>query len=132
MGHHRLLLAIVVLAGTGLCSPARGQEDDLTDSIDHAIDRGVTYLTKLSEKKDDSPLKRPGSWALAPGHFWKPVCRPAMIRSKSSRRMSVHRVADMDRVYDAALTLILLDKLADPGDEPFIESLAVRLARGPE
>ena len=41
-------------------------------------------------------------------------------------------VPEMDRVYDLSLSVIFLNKLAEPGDEPLIESLAVRLLASQE
>jgi hypothetical protein len=123
------LLALVVITGAGICPHARGQDADLTDKVSDAIDKGVKYLTKLSEK-DTAVQKRPGLWAL---RAWALLEAGVPAGDATIQKLTAYvraEVPEMHGVYDVALALILLDKLADPADEPFIESLAVRLLAG--
>lgn len=129
MGRCRLTI-LVFLASVGICTQARAQDTDLTDKVNDAIDKGVKYLLKLTDKKDTSPQKRPGAWALRAWALLEagvPAGDPAIKKLAAYVRAAV---PEMKQVYDISLALILLDKLADPGDEPFLETLAVRLLAG--
>ena len=130
MAHRqRFALGVVALLCAGLCPLVEGQGAGLAGKINEAIDKGVKYLKKYTEDGDSS-MKRPGSWAL---RGWALLEAGVPGTDSTVKKLAAYvrkEVPTMDKVYDLSIALIFLDKLADPGDELLIESLAVRLIAG--
>jgi hypothetical protein len=130
MSTQRLRLGIAgLLCLAGACPVAWAQDAELAKQINAAIDKGVAYVKAYS---DDGArgAKRPASWALRGWALLEagvPAGEPAVKKLAGYVRQEV---PELDKVYDLSLSLIFLDKLADPGDEPLIESMAVRLLAG--
>jgi hypothetical protein len=120
---------LAVILGILMCSQALAQDAVLGKKINEAIDKGIVYVKKFSDDGDRGS-KRPATWSLRGWALLEagvPADDPVI---KSQADYVRQEVASMDKVYDVALALLFLDKLADPGDEPLIESLAVRLIAG--
>jgi hypothetical protein len=126
----RLRLGIAgLLWFAGIPAVVRAQDEELAKKIGEAIDRGVAYVKAYSDDRGRG-AKRPASWALRGWALLEagvPAGEPAVKKLADYVRQEV---PEMDRVYDLSLSIIFLDKLADRGDEPLIESMAVRLMAG--
>ncbi len=108
------------------CELVFSQETLIAKKINNAIENGVAYLKDYSEAGEKG-IKRPASWALR-GWALLEAGVPADDRSVTTISEYVRRsVPEIGQVYDAALSIIFLDKVGDPADDPLIESLAVRL-----
>jgi hypothetical protein len=130
MSQHRAPLWIVALwCIAALGPPLRGQDPQLAQKINEAIDKGAAYLKTYSEDGQRG-IKRPASWAL---RGWALLEAGVPAGDAAVKKLVAYvrqEVPEMDRTYDLSLSIIFLDKLGDPGDEPLIESMAVRLLAG--
>lgn len=128
-GWHRHFLWALSLWGCLSMRPrAHGQDAELNKKIDAAIDKGVDYIKKFSDGNGRG-LWSPSTCSL---RGWT-----LLEMGVSAKDTTVRDLADYVRkevaqpgnwaVYDLSLAIIFLDKLGDGGDEPLLESLAVRL-----
>jgi hypothetical protein len=117
-------LSLVLLA-----SGAQAQDPALAERINQAIDKGAGFLKKYTEDGNVG-RKRPATWALRGWALLETGVPAADAVIKDLAAYVREQAPEMDKVYDLALALIFLDKLADPLDEPLIEALAVRLLAG--
>lgn len=111
------------------CFDARafGQGTQLDKKIDTAIDKGVEYIKQFSDR--NKGLWEPSTCALR-GWTLLEMGVPATDNTVKVLADYIRKqVAQPSvwRVYDVSLAIIFLDKLNDAGDEPLLESLAVRL-----
>ena len=131
MSAQRLRLWIMgLLCMAAACPVVWAQDAELAKKINEAIDKGVAYVKAYSDDGAPRGAKRPASWALRGWALLEagvPAGAPAVKKVADYVRQEV---PEMDKVYDLSLSLIFLDKLADRGDEPLIESMAVRLMAG--
>jgi hypothetical protein len=125
------------LAGLLLPATARAQDAALQKRINNAIDRGVAFLEKLQREDGywvypafgagDDPSHTIGATALCAWTLLEcgvPGDDPHVARAAAAlRRAAITET----KVYNASLMIFFFDKLGDPQDVPFIESLAVRL-----
>jgi hypothetical protein len=117
----------VFLCWAALPHSAPAQDVDAA-KINEAIDKGIAFLTKVSAEQGVKnmalgPCALRG-WTLLEGGL---SAKDEVMKALADRvRVGV---PETHATYDVALSLIFLDKLADPGDVPLIESLAVRLLR---
>jgi hypothetical protein len=123
--HGSCVLASLWLAG--VCPLVLAQDAPSPQKINDAIDKGVAYLKRYA---GDAETKQPGSWAL---RGWALLESGVAAGDADVKKLAAYvrqQVPEMDNVYDLSLSIIFLDKLADAGDEPLIESMAVRLLAG--
>jgi hypothetical protein len=117
------LLASLAVANT----PARAVEKE---AIDRAIEKGVQALRGMQRPDGTWPYHYIGATALAGLTLLecgadkqdKAVLRAADTVRKAS--------IDLRQTYSISLSLLFLDLLGDPEDEPFIKSLMARLMAG--
>jgi hypothetical protein len=105
------------------------QDAQLIPKINEAIDKGAAFLKTYTEDGQRG-TKRPASWAL---RGWALLEAGVPTDDAAVKKLVDYvrqEVPEMDKVYDLSLALIFLDKYGDPGDEPLIESMAVRLLAG--
>jgi hypothetical protein len=120
MTRFSLLIVFVLLP-----KPARADDD-----IPAAIARGVTYLRSLQDQGGTWPHNKLGATALAALTLVECGAEPtdpAVIRATAVLRSGA---GSMNDTYSIALTILLLDRLGDPGDTPLIQALGVRLLAG--
>ena len=130
MSSRRLRLAIVGYLCLGAASPwVRAQDDQLASKINEAIDKGVAYVKAFSEDGGRGN-KRPASWALRGWALLEAGVPGGDAAVKKLADYVRQEVPEMVMAYDLSLSLLFLDKLNDQGDEPLIESMAVRLLAG--
>ncbi|HVS35386.1 MAG TPA: prenyltransferase/squalene oxidase repeat-containing protein [Gemmataceae bacterium] len=127
------LSAAVSVRADRLPLPAAEQRE-----VNLAIDEGVRYL-KGAQRSSGSwagdGAGNPVGYAALPGLTLlecgvaadDPVVRKA---AGYVRRAAFDPDHPMERTYDLALTILLLDKLGDTKDEPLIHTLALRLVAG--
>jgi hypothetical protein len=120
-------------------APAAAQDAALQKDINQAIDRGVAYLRSLQQKDGSWPVGGPsqgeGKWSGAQVGATALAAWALLECGVSADDPAVRRAAEVVRkgsltlnyTYAVSLAIMFLDKLDDPGDEAFIESLAVRL-----
>jgi HEAT repeat protein/prenyltransferase/squalene oxidase-like repeat protein len=117
------LLASLAVANT----PARAVEKE---AIDRAIEKGVQALRGIQRPDGAWPYHYIGATALAGLTLLecgadkkdKAVLRAANTVRKAS--------IDLRQTYSISLSLLFLDRLGDPEDEPMIKSLMARLLAG--
>ncbi len=118
--------AVAVLAGMGSAARAVDQE-----AIDKAIDRGVEFL------RGDGALTG-GDRSMQPTGATALVGLTLLECGAAADDPAVRRVAEVVRpaavtttqTYTLSLSILFLDRLGDPADEPLIQSMAVRLLAG--
>lgn len=127
----RFTFLALVLAGWPV-SFAFGQDEDLQKRINKAISRGVYYLQHLPRAQgkwmygDHSPgLTALVGWTLLETGL--PQNDPLIQETAKTLRQAA---LDMNLTYHLALTLLFFDRLGEPENEAFIQSLAVRLLSG--
>src|SRR5262245_44667494 len=112
--------------------PAAGKEEapkaDLTKQVDRAVGKAVKYLLKL--QKADGSWDSLGSTALAGLTLLEAGVPPDDEAIRKAATFVRKRSIQDGYQYAIALTIMFLDRLGDPQDEPFIETLAVRLLGG--
>jgi hypothetical protein len=119
------VLATLALVTTG--TPARAVDQEL---IDRAIQNGVKALRRMQQPDGTWPYPYIGATALAGLTLLecgadkedKDVLRAADTVRKAS--------IDLTHTYSISLSLLFLDLLGDPEDEPLIQSLMKRLLAG--
>jgi hypothetical protein len=119
------LLAIMALVVTS--TPARAVDQE---AIDRSIAKGVRALREMQTPEGTWPHEFIGATALAgltllecgANKEDKDVLRAA----DAVRKASIH----LTHTYSISLSLLFLDRLGDPEDRPFIESLIERLLGG--
>ena len=117
-----------------------GQGRPLTQAvIDEAVDRGVSFL-----RQTQTPV---GSWGkgtnVGPGGGWAvgytALCGIALIESGvPASDPGLRKAADVvraaypkiDHTYEAALSIIFLDRMGEKKDRQMIQGLAIRLIAG--
>jgi hypothetical protein len=119
------LLATLALVTTG--TPARAVDQEL---IDRAIQNGVKALRRMQQPDGTWPHQFIGATALAGLTLLECGADKedkAVLRAADTvRRASI----DLRQTYSIALSLLFLDLLGDPEDEPLIKSLMARLLAG--
>jgi hypothetical protein len=125
---YRLALGLLAtLALVTADTPIRAVDQDL---IDKAIEKGVKALRRMQQPDGTWPHQYIGATALAGVTLLecgadkqdKAVIRAADIVRKTS--------IDLRHTYSISLSLLFLDLLGDPEDEPLIKSLMARLLAG--
>jgi hypothetical protein len=100
------------------------------DAVQRAIDRGVDYLKKLQRADGTWPRKEMGATALAGLTLLEcgvAADDPAVQKAAAAvREASINETA----TYSLSLAIMFLDRLGDPRDVPFLESLTVKLLAG--
>jgi hypothetical protein len=130
MSPRRFRLGMAGLLCFAGASPAVwGQDAELAKKINESIDKGVAYVKAYSEDGGRG-VKSPASWALRGWALLETGVAANDAAVKKLVGFVRQEIPDMDRVYDLSLSIIFLDKLGDPGDEPLIESMAARLMAG--
>lgn len=99
------------------------------EEVNQAIDRGVAYLKSYS--------RGPGGWPGQPGvlpfvgltllECGVPADDPTVQKMVEAAR---RQAADLVNTYALSLTILFLDRLGNPEDEPLIHRLALRLIGG--
>jgi hypothetical protein len=117
-------LLLLFLGGTSLW--AANPED-----IQRAIDKGVEYLKFIQNKKTGAwPRQEIGATALAGLTLLecgvKEDDEAVQLAAAAVRQSSI----ELTHTYSLALSLMFLDRLGDPRDIPFIESMTVKLLAG--
>ncbi len=118
--------AVAVLAGMGSAARAVDQ-----DAIDKAIDRGVEFLRGDGALTGgDRSMQPTGATALVGLTLLE--CGAAADDPAVRRAVEVVRPAAVTttQTYTLALSILFLDRLGDPADEPLIQSMTVRLLAG--
>jgi hypothetical protein len=106
--------------------------DYLTASIDDSIERGKNYLRRMQTNT--------GTWATEKSHVvgyaalpaltllecGVPAGDPGIQRAATFVRLSVPS-KELTSTYEVSLALLFLDRLGNPKDKPYIETLAGRL-----
>jgi hypothetical protein len=122
---------------------APGQDAALQADINRAIDRGVAYLRSLQDKKDGTwprgggprrgmkwAVEQVGATALAGWTLLESGVSPDDPAVRKAADVVREASITLDYTYAVSLAILFLDKLDDPGDDVFIEALAVRLIAG--
>ena len=118
--------AIVVWAVAGSAARAVDQE-----AIDKAVDRGVEFIRGDGALTGvDASMQPPGATALVGLTLLE--CGVAADDPAVRHAAEVVRQAavTMTQTYSLSLSILFLDRLDDPADEPLIQSMAVRLMAG--
>jgi hypothetical protein len=105
------------------CPAILGQSPEEAKKINEAIDKGVAYVKSI----ESGAFKRPGGCSL---RGWVLLETGVPATDELIKNIAGYirlQGPEMNQVYDLALSMIFLDKLNDPGDDPLIQSLAVRL-----
>jgi hypothetical protein len=100
------------------------------DEIQGAVDRGVAYLKGLQQADGTWPHGEIGLTALATLTLLEcdvPAADPIVQRGAAAVRQASPEV---QTTYSLALSIMLLDRLGDPADEPLIQAMGVRLLAG--
>jgi len=133
MTRKQLLFSVIVgVMGFAILSPrALAQDADLAFKINEAIDKGVEYVKKYQKERGNAAaVNGAAPWAL---RGWALLETGIPANDETVKKIAEYvrrQVPEIHEVYDLSLALIFLDKLADQGDEPLIESIAVRLLAG--
>jgi hypothetical protein len=100
------------------------------EAIQRAVDRGVEYLKRLQKEDGTWPRREMGATALAGLTLLEcgvAADDPAVQKAAAKvREASINETA----TYSLSLALMFLDRLGDPRDVPFLESLTVKLLAG--
>ena len=123
------VLSLVTLALTSLlAAPAFAVEPR---GIDEAIQhRGVTFLKSQQVQNGTWNHPQIGATALAGLTLLEcqvPLEDPAVQKTASAVRGAC---VDLKQTYSLSLVILFLDRLGDPGDESFIQSMTTRLLAG--
>ncbi len=109
---------------------AQGKAVPLPKKINAAIDKGVTYLKEFAITSETA-RPRPATWSL---RGWALLEAGVPGTDESVKKMADYVRKQVPEwswdVYDLSLGIIFFDRLGDAGDEPLLESLAVRLLAG--
>jgi hypothetical protein len=106
---------------------ASGQDKAFTDQVDQAVARAAKYLRGLQKPDGSWPHFHMGATAMAglalleagvPASDEAIRKAAAVVREKSCKETFN---------YSVSAAILFLDRLGDPQDEPFIQSLAVRV-----
>lgn len=124
-----LIAGVVVL----LVMPRPMDAATLEERIEQAIERGVKALRNL--QRGDGGIGADGAQdmgraaltALTLVECGVPIDDPAITRAGDLVR---DRCVSCNRVYQLTLAIMLLDRLADSRDVPFIQAMTVRLLEG--
>jgi hypothetical protein len=131
-----------------MASSAPGQQFVLPpheqEAVNHAIDRGVSYL-KRTQQKNGTWANPRGNWSGAKfhGHYYAigftalpgltllecgmPASDPIIRQAAQFVRA---KAAKLDQTYELSLAILFLDRLGDPEDKKIIQTLALRLIAG--
>jgi hypothetical protein len=123
-----LRLGGVVLCALGLLAPAARAMDP--DEIKGAVDRGVAYLKGIQQADGIWQHGEIGMTALAALTLLEcdvPATDQHVQRGAAAVRQAS---AQVQTTYSLALSIMLLDRLGDPADEPLIQAMGVRLLAG--
>lgn len=122
----RLALGLFVTF-TAVAAPARAVEQS---EIDRAVSKGVQALRQLQRPDGTWPHQYIGATALAGLTLLecgaKEDDKDVLRAADAVRKASI----DLTNTYSVSLSILFLDRLGDPNDEPLIESLTVRLLGG--
>lgn len=135
---------VILIAAAGcllMALGAPGQDAALQQRINTAIDKGVQYLRAVSRDGKGRIVYTGHEAARHPGEnigvtalvAW--TCVESGVAGDSS---DIARLADAVRegclelhdTYSLSVAIMFLDRLGDPGDEPLIEAMALRLLGG--
>ena len=119
---------------------------DEQTAVNHAIDRGVSYLKRTQQKngtwaRPNEPFlnprerlqhtKHPFGYAALPGltllECGVPPSDPVV---QQAARLLRTKAAKLDATYELSLAILFLDRLGDPNDKKLIQTFALRLIAG--
>jgi hypothetical protein len=119
---------------------------DEQTAVNHAIDRGVSYLKRTQQKngtwaRTNGPFLNPGErlqhtkhpfgYAALPGltllECGVPPSDPVV---QQAARLLRNKAAKLDATYELSLAILFLDRLGDPNDKKLIQTFALRLVAG--
>ncbi|HEY1378175.1 MAG TPA: HEAT repeat domain-containing protein [Gemmataceae bacterium] len=125
----RLLLTVGVWFLAAAQIPAAGVPAEM---INRAVERGVAALRKLqaADGHFGSTGYGSGPTSLAALALLECGVKPGDEQVQNAVTYVREDCPTLNRVYQLALAIMLLDRLADPLDEPLIQELAVRLLEG--
>ncbi len=118
--------AVAVWAAAGSAARAVDQE-----AIDKAVDRGVEFIRGDGAMTGLDQSMQPGATALVGLTLLEcgaPADDPAVRRAAEVVRKDP--CTAFYKTYSLSLSILFLDRLGDPADEPLIQSMAVRLLAG--
>jgi hypothetical protein len=120
-------IAILLLIAADLSAAAIPEE-----TINRAIERGVAALRKFQAADGSFCGTTHGSGPSALAVLTLLECGAEPSDEQVLKAVAVVRkdLPDLNRVYNLALAILLLDRLGDPQDEPLIHALVVRLLEG--
>ena len=100
--------------------------------IDEGISRGVRYLKSQQASGGTwQPHGHAVGYAALPGltllECGVPASDPAIKKAATFVR---HSIATLDGTYELSLAILFLDRLGDPRDKAFIQTMALRLVAG--
>ncbi|MBI3411479.1 MAG: hypothetical protein HY040_24385 [Planctomycetes bacterium] len=119
----------LTLAATG----ADGQDADLQQRINLAIQKGVDRLLQLQGADGSWPHgpRRPdGMTAIVSWTLLESGVPPADPKLKAATEYLRREALSADQTYAISLMIMFFDKLGDPADQFLIETLGVRLLQG--
>jgi hypothetical protein len=123
-----LLVGLLAVGLLSLRGPqVRGAEQE---AINRAVERGVAALKQLQREDGTWPHNEIGATALAGLALLEcgvGADDPALRKATRAIRQAS---PGLKHTYSVALAIIYFDRLGDPADVPFIESLTVRLLAG--
>ena len=126
----RKLLQAVLLAGLVLVVNGSSARAADRESIEKAIDKGVTALRGMQGADGTWSYPDIGATALAGLTLLecgaKPDDKAVRLAADAVRKASL----TLTHNYSIALAILFFDRLGDPADVPLIESLTVRLLAG--
>ena len=90
MAHrHSIALGVMALVCAGLYTSVEGQDTGLADSVNEAIDKGITFLKKYTEE-GRSTAKVPGGSALLVGSRQSGVSQRDRALESGHQRHGLH------------------------------------------
>lgn len=134
-------LAIIAASFLALGLDAHAQDAELQRRINEAIDKGVRFLRSTPRDSKGKVAYTGNEAGLHPGQHvgmtaliaW--TCLESGVAGDSSDLAGLADAVrdgclDLRDTYSLSVTIMFLDRLGDPGDEPLIEAMALRLLGG--
>jgi hypothetical protein len=130
---YRLLCLAAALALTSAATVAAQEQQPPPAEVNKAIDRGVAFLKALQRADGTFHRADPNERGATPLGGWTLVecgVSPNDPTVRKAAQATRDFILTSNRTYDIALTILFLDRLGDPEDEPLIEALALQLMAG--